>query len=204
MCSDAAPARANCGEKAGPDFDFGTPAMLATLHRRPRHDRRWARSPAWRTGSIPIKQGAIVWQYRAGEGSIWGGIQWGAAVDREQLYLPVSDIRTPKPGGLHAVNLATGERDWYQPPPPLDLHAWHANLQCGADLGADADSRRAVLGIQRRGAARAFDNGRLDHLGVRHQPRVHDAQRGPRHRRIDSGPGPDDRRRHAVPERRVR
>ena len=63
----------------------------------------------------------MLWQYRAGEGSIWGGIQWGAAVDGERAYFPVSDIRTPKPGGLHAVSLATGERAWYVPPPPLEV-----------------------------------------------------------------------------------
>ena len=51
----------------------------------------------------PDKEGALLWQYRAGEGSIWGGIQWGAAVDGDRAYFPVSDIRTPKPGGLHAV-----------------------------------------------------------------------------------------------------
>ena len=109
---------ANCGEKAGPDFDFGTPAMLVT-RRRPRPDRRSARSPGIAYALDPDKEGAILWQYRAGEGSIWGGIQWGAAADGEQLYLPVSDIRNPRPGGLHAVNLATGERAWYEPPPAL-------------------------------------------------------------------------------------
>ena len=67
----------------------------------------------------PDKEGAQLWQYHAGEGSIWGGIQWGAAVDGDRAYFPVSDIRTPKPGGLHAVSLTTGERAWYVPPPPL-------------------------------------------------------------------------------------
>jgi polyvinyl alcohol dehydrogenase (cytochrome) len=71
----------------------------------------------------PDNEGAILWQYRAGQGSIWGGIQWGAAVDGDQAYFPVSDIRTPNPGGLHAVNLATGARAWYQPPLPLTCKA---------------------------------------------------------------------------------
>ncbi len=112
------PGSANCGEKAGPDFDFGTPAMLATLP-----DGRDMLVAGQKSGMAfgmdPDREGAIVWQYKAGEGSIWGGILWGAAVDRDQVYLPVSDIRTPKPGGLHAVSLATGERVWSQPPPPL-------------------------------------------------------------------------------------
>ena len=109
---------ANCGEKAGPDFDLGTPPMLVTLP-----DGRDVIVAAQKSGNAfaldPDKQGALLWQYHAGEGSIWGGIQWGAAVDGERAYFPVSDIRTPKPGGLHAVGLTSGQRVWYQPPPPL-------------------------------------------------------------------------------------
>jgi polyvinyl alcohol dehydrogenase (cytochrome) len=109
---------ANCGEKAGPDFDLGTPPMLTTLP-----DGRDVIVAAQKSGMAfaidPDKEGAQLWQYHAGEGSIWGGIQWGAAVDADRAYFPVSDIRTPKPGGLHAVGLTTGERAWYEPPPPL-------------------------------------------------------------------------------------
>jgi polyvinyl alcohol dehydrogenase (cytochrome) len=109
---------ANCGEKAGPDFDLGTPPMLVTLP-----DGRDIIVAAQKSGNAfafdPGREGAPLWQYHAGEGSIWGGIQWGAAVDGDRAYFPVSDIRTPKPGGLHAVSLATGERAWYQAPPPL-------------------------------------------------------------------------------------
>jgi polyvinyl alcohol dehydrogenase (cytochrome) len=116
------PGSANCGEKAGPDFDFGTPAMLTTLA-----DGRDIIVVGQKSGMAyamdPDKEGALLWQYRAGQGSIWGGIQWGAAVDGEQAYFPVSDIRTPNPGGLHAVKLATGERVWYQPPLPLTCKA---------------------------------------------------------------------------------
>jgi polyvinyl alcohol dehydrogenase (cytochrome) len=109
---------ANCGEKAGPDFDLGTPPMLATLA-----DGREIIVAAQKSGNAfaidPDKEGAQLWQYHAGEGSIWGGIQWGAAVDGERAYFPVSDIRTPKPGGLHGVSLTTGERAWYFPPPAV-------------------------------------------------------------------------------------
>jgi polyvinyl alcohol dehydrogenase (cytochrome) len=66
---------------------------------------------------------------RAGEGSIWGGIQWGAAVVGDRAFFPVSDIRNPKPGGLHAVDVKTGERAWYVPPPALT---------CGSGPGCSA------------------------------------------------------------------
>ena len=52
----------------------------------------------------PEKEGAILWQYRAGEGSIWGGIQWGAAVDGEKR-LPAG-VRHP-----HAAAGRTSRRE---------------------------------------------------------------------------------------------
>jgi polyvinyl alcohol dehydrogenase (cytochrome) len=108
----------NCLEKAGPDFDFGTPALLAT-----RKDGRDVILLGQKSGMVyavdPDKEGELLWQYRAGVGSIWGGVQWGMSTDGEQLFVPVSDIRNPQPGGLHAVNVVTGERTWYQPPPDL-------------------------------------------------------------------------------------
>ena len=69
---------ANCGEKAGPDFDIGTPAMLVTFP-----DGRDVIIVGQKSGMTfaidPDKEGAILWQYRAGEGSIWGGVQWEPA-----------------------------------------------------------------------------------------------------------------------------
>lgn len=112
------PGSANCGEKAGPDFDFGTPALLASLPGG-RDIIVVGQKSGMAYGMDPDKEGTVIWEYRAGQGSIWGGIQWGIALDSEQVYLPVSDIRTPTPGGLHAVKLATGERAWFQPPPPV-------------------------------------------------------------------------------------
>jgi len=66
----------------------------------------------------PDRQGLILWRYRASGGSGLGGIQWGIAADAERAYIPVADIYNPAPGGLHAVDLATGNRAWSAPPPP--------------------------------------------------------------------------------------
>ena len=63
----------------------------------------------------PDKQGAIVWQRRIGQGSGLGG-QWGGAVDERQAYFGVADLLTQNPGGMRAVNLATGEMAWSVPP----------------------------------------------------------------------------------------
>ena len=59
-----------------------------------------------------------------------GGVQWGSAADRNNIYVGVSDIgrvmltyststdADPKQGGgMFALRLTDGERVWYTPPP---------------------------------------------------------------------------------------
>ena len=74
-------------------------------------------------------------QYRAGQGGPLGGIEWGSAADGEQAYFPVSDITRPKPGGLHAVKVGTGEPVWVTPPPPP---------KCGSGRGCNAAQSAAI------------------------------------------------------------
>jgi len=56
---------ANCGEKAGPDFDLGTPPMLVTVV-----GASTSSSPRKKSGNAfaidPDKEGALLWQYHAG------------------------------------------------------------------------------------------------------------------------------------------
>src|SRR5258706_4374768 len=76
---------ANCGEKAGPDADLATPAMLVTAATG--KDVIVVGQKNGMTYALdPDKEGAVIWEYRAGQGSIWGGIQWGAAVDETNAY----------------------------------------------------------------------------------------------------------------------
>jgi polyvinyl alcohol dehydrogenase (cytochrome) len=111
------PGDVNCGERAGPDFDFGASPILAKLP-----SGRELIVAGQKSGVVyaldPDKKGAQVWRYRAGGGSGLGGIQWGIASDGERVYVPVAEIYSPTPGGLHAVDLATGARAWYSPPEP--------------------------------------------------------------------------------------
>jgi polyvinyl alcohol dehydrogenase (cytochrome) len=60
-------------------------------------------------------EGELVWQYRLGDGTGLGG-QWGPSIDGTNAYIGVSDMTSPNPGGIHAIELATGERAWYVPP----------------------------------------------------------------------------------------
>jgi polyvinyl alcohol dehydrogenase (cytochrome) len=109
------PGDVNCGERAGPDFDFGASPVLATLG-----SGRQLIVAGQKSGVVyaldPDRKGEQVWRYRAGGGSGLGGIQWGIAADGERVYVPVAEIYNPAPGGLHAIDLATGTRAWYSPP----------------------------------------------------------------------------------------
>jgi len=144
---------ANCGERPGPDFDFGSSPALTKLP-----DGRDVIIIGNKSGigyaMDPDKQGAILWEYRAGKGGALGGIEWGAAVDAEQAYFPVADGNSPQPGGLHAVKLATGERVWFVPPPPV---------KCTAGRGCNGAQSAAITAIpgvvfspSMDGAVRAF------------------------------------------------
>jgi polyvinyl alcohol dehydrogenase (cytochrome) len=107
----------NCPAESGPDFDFGNAPILATLAKG-RDVIVIGQKSGVGFALDPEKRGDVLWQYRAGEGSSLGGMEWGSATDGENAYFPVSDMYRPNPGGLHAVSLATGQRVWYAPPQP--------------------------------------------------------------------------------------
>jgi len=127
----------NCPEVNGPDVDFGSPPMLART--APGRDLLVIGQKSGVGYALdPDKEGAIVWQYRAGQGGLLGGIEWGSAVDGERAYFAVSDVTTAKPGGLHAVSLATGTAAWTAPPPPV---------ACAAGRGCTAAQSAALTVI---------------------------------------------------------
>jgi polyvinyl alcohol dehydrogenase (cytochrome) len=106
----------NCPSKQGPDFDFGASPILT----RTPGGRELIVVPQ-KSGILyaldPDNNGAIVWEYRFGDGSALGG-QWGAAADERYAYIGNGGSLSGTPGGIHAVDLDTGKRVWYTPPPP--------------------------------------------------------------------------------------
>ena len=143
----------NCPAVNGPDFDFGSPPVLA------RAEGRELLVIGQKSGMAyaldPARDGEVVWEYRAGQGSVLGGIEWGAAVDGQFAYFAVSDMLQPKPGGLHAVRLTTGQRAWFTAA---------AAPVCGTGRGCNAAQSAAVTVIpgvvfsgSNDGALRAFD-----------------------------------------------
>ena len=94
------------------------------------------------TAVDPDRSGAILWQTRVGRGSPLGGVQWGSAADDSKIYVAVSDTKinpvapgtlgaqtspfnpnvawlldSKAGGGLHALNLGSGEEVWQTPHP---------------------------------------------------------------------------------------
>src|SRR5207237_4228968 len=76
----------------------------------------------------PDREGQILWQERVGKGGINGGVQWGSAADRSNVYVALSDIgrinvpnspaTVPDPaagGGIFALRLDTGDEVWHAP-----------------------------------------------------------------------------------------
>jgi polyvinyl alcohol dehydrogenase (cytochrome) len=149
----------NCPEDVGPDFDFSASPVLVTLA-----NGRDALVVTQKSGIAylldPARRGREIWQYRWGRGSSLGGV-WGATADDRHAYFAVADQRTPAPGGLHAVDLATGKRVWFAPP---------QTPVCAAGPGCSPAQSAALTSIEgvvfsggADGAVRAYasDDGRV-------------------------------------------
>jgi polyvinyl alcohol dehydrogenase (cytochrome) len=148
----------NCPPASGPDFDFGSSPMLAT--RPGGGDLVIAGQKSGMAYALdPDADGELVWEYRAGRGSMAGGIQWGPATDGERAYFAVSDsaVGPAEAGGLHAVNIATGQAAWSTPPQPPACGA--LGPQChGAQSAAVSVMPGIVFSGSSDGAMRAFDS----------------------------------------------
>jgi polyvinyl alcohol dehydrogenase (cytochrome) len=120
----------------GPDYDFGSSAMLVNA------GGRSLVVAGQKSGVVyaldPEKKGELVWQLRVGKGSTNGGVLWGMASDGQNVYAAVSDIgrqrRTPADssdlrtndvdpsvgGGLTAIRLTDGGKVWYSAGHPCE------------------------------------------------------------------------------------
>ena len=149
----------NCPAALGPDYDFSASPALTTIGGR---DLLVLPQKSGMTYALdPEKQGALVWQHRIGQGSGRGG-QYGGAVDERYAYFGVGDSTTNAPGGMVAVNLATGARVWRTPPEKTLCGA--PGRDCNAAQGAAVTAiPGAVLSGSYDGGLRAYaaDDGSL-------------------------------------------
>jgi hypothetical protein len=121
---------------------------------------------------------------------VLGGIEWDAAVDDRLAYFAVSDILQPNPGGLHAVQLATGRRVWATPAPAPACRPAGATSAVRGCNGAQSAAITAIPGVvfsgSNDGSLRAYSaTDGADSVGVRYQPRVPHGQRCSRPRRLE-------------------
>ena len=124
----------NCPPPNGPDFDFGSSAILV---RAP--NGKEILVAGQKSGMVyafdPDAKGKILWQTRVGKGGLNGGVQWGMATDGQKLYAAVNDtsgvMNTAGPvggatfdpakgGGLTALHLEDGSKAWFAPSHPCD------------------------------------------------------------------------------------
>lgn len=113
------PGVGNCPEEAGPDYDFGSSPILRTLP-----NGKQVILAGQKSGVIyaldPDDNGKVLWQVKVGNGGALGGIEWGFAVDQENVYVPVADVSgAARKPGLTALKIATGELLWHVPAPKV-------------------------------------------------------------------------------------
>jgi polyvinyl alcohol dehydrogenase (cytochrome) len=135
----------NCPPDPGPDHDFGTSPILRNLPGGKRILICGQKSGiVW--GLDPDDRGKILWHTRVGQGGALGGIEWGPTADLENVYVAVSDLLVRgdnRPGGLHAVRLADGEKIWSTPPP--ELHCTAGTKGCNSAQSAAISSIPGVV-----------------------------------------------------------
>lgn len=127
---------ANCPDDLGPDFDFAASPILT----RTAAGGQLLVIPQ-KSGMAyalePSRQGAKVWEYRIGKGSRAGGF-WGMAVAEGRAYAGVSGYSNADSGGIHGIDLASGQRLWFTGPQPL---------LCAEGPGCRATQSAAVTAI---------------------------------------------------------
>lgn len=111
-------AETNCPHESGPDYDFGSSPILRTLSGG--KDVLIAAAKSAIVYALdPEQRGKLIWEQKVGQGGPLGGVEWGPTADEQNVYVAVSDLFQYKngvPGGLHALQLATGEKLWSKMP----------------------------------------------------------------------------------------
>jgi polyvinyl alcohol dehydrogenase (cytochrome) len=113
----------NCPKDLGPDHDFGASPILTTLP-----NGRTLLIAGQKSGNVwahdPDQKGAVVWRTALVNNTteFGGKIVWGGAADDQNAYFGLG------PGGIAAVQLRDGERQWFarlDPAPAVAQHPGH-------------------------------------------------------------------------------
>lgn len=142
----------NCPEEIGPDFDFSASPVLASTA----SGRELLVVPQ-KSGVVyaldPDADGALLWEHRVGPGSAVGGV-WGAAVAEGLAFVARGGYLSRETGGLAALKLESGERQWFADPAPL---LCQPGPGCGATQSAAVTAiPGAVISGSQDGGLRAY------------------------------------------------
>lgn len=100
----------NCPQPLGPDFDFGTSPILRSLPGGKR-----ALIAGQKSGFVfahdPDQDGKLLWKAELVENAGDAEILFGGAADETTAYFGLDD------GTLAALDISTGQRKWFLPPP---------------------------------------------------------------------------------------
>jgi len=127
--------KASCPKEDGPDYDFGSSAILTALP-----NGRELLLAGQKSGMVyaldPARKGEIVWQQAIARATpttaTQVGVQWGMASDGQKAYAAINSVGRIRPtdlldtrrsvldpkqgGGLVALRVADGSRVWEAPP----------------------------------------------------------------------------------------
>ena len=109
----------NCPSEIGPDHDFGSPPILKTVGGRDLLIAGQKSGNVW--AHDPDKKGAVVWKTPlvANTTEFGGKIIWGGAADDQNAYFGLGT------GGIAAVQLRDGEKQWFTALKPAEAVATH-------------------------------------------------------------------------------
>lgn len=150
--------KTNCPVENGPDFDFGSGAIMYQNPNGP--DLVLAGQKSGVVHAINADTGVLVWQRKVGQGGIQGGIHFGMALKGDRLYVPMSDFddgevrEFPRQPGMSAINITTGEIIWQN----VHEDACDGRAFCSPGISAAVTAFDAgVLGGGMDGMLRAYD-----------------------------------------------
>jgi len=144
---------ANCPEEVGPDFDFSASPVLS--HGKSGRELLVIPQKSGMAYALdPANNGALVWEYRAGSGSPVGGV-WGAAAADGVAFVAVGGYRAAETGGIHGIDIDTGQRLWFT---PAQAPLCAAGPGCGPTQSAAVTAiPGAVFSGSQDGGMRAYD-----------------------------------------------
>jgi len=130
---------AHCPSSPGPDHDFASAPVLATLS----GGRRvlLAGQKSGMLYGLDPDTGDYLWKTQAGDGGVLGGIEWGFAVDGTSAYVSLSNAiekKSGEAGGIVAVSITDGTIKWRTPP---------SGDTCQGRLGCNTGQPAAVTAI---------------------------------------------------------